>query len=273
MDPTTILAEARSALDAIARRTADLVGSLSDLAAPLPHSPWHTHDDWTVRDATVHLLNYAGLYTEIANGTPSPVRSITREGLAAENDRRIADIGEADPGKLTTLMTEAVEGLLEATAGRPGDQEVTFHCGIPLDLASLVCISLGEQVLHGYEMAIAVGAPWPIDPAHALLVLYGYSPLFGSLVNPVTTRGLTAAIGIELRGGPSFTARFVDGVYSAEAPDSGPVDATISADPAAFLFWGAGRIRQWEAVALGLLSVGGQRPELALSFMDLFVYP
>jgi hypothetical protein len=30
---------------------------------------------------------------------------------------------------------------------------------------------------------------------------------------------------------------------------------------------------QWEAIALGLLSAGGDRPELALGFLDLFSMP
>lgn len=49
-----------------------------------------------------------------------------------------------------------------------------FHAGLPFDLARLVCVALGEQLLHGYDVATAVGRPWPIDPAPAQPVLYGY---------------------------------------------------------------------------------------------------
>ena len=47
-------------------------------------------------------------------------------------------------------------------------------------------------------------------------------------------RGITAGFGIDLRGGSSFTVRFNDGGYRLEPPGSGPVDCTITADPAAF---------------------------------------
>lgn len=267
MDPTTILAQAQAALEAAARRNADLIRSLSDLSVPIPGS------EWTVRESAVHLVNYAGVSTDIADGMPSLVESVAKEAMVAENARRIADIPETDPEKVAGLLTEAVAGLLEATAGRPGDRRVVFHAGLPLDLAGLVGISLGEQVLHGYDIATAVGSPWPIDPLHAQLVLSGYFSWYGRLVNPETASGVTAGYGIELRGGGAFTVRFVDGEYRLEPDGSGPVDCTISADPVAFLLVSSGRMRQWEAIALGLYSASGPRPELALTFMDLFDYP
>jgi hypothetical protein len=68
-------------------------------------------------------------------------------------------------------------------------------------------------------------------------------------------------------------ARFIDGEYRLEPADAGPVDCTISADPVAYLLVGAGRLSLWSAIALGLISAGGPRPELALRFNDLFIYP
>ena len=136
MSPATVLAQARSALEATARRTADLIRSLPDLHAPIPGS------EWTVREAAVHLVNLAGIYTDIADGMPSPIESMTREALGNQNARRLGDIPESDPEKVAGLLTEAVAGLLEATACRSGDQAVVFHAGVSLDLASLLGISL-----------------------------------------------------------------------------------------------------------------------------------
>jgi hypothetical protein len=84
---------------------------------------------------------------------------------------------------------------------------------------------------------------------------------------------LQAAFEVEVRGGGRFVARFDDGTLHLEDPDSGPVDCQISAEPVALLLVAAGRLSQWPAIALGLLSAGGKRPELALGFNDLFVYP
>jgi hypothetical protein len=267
MSPTTVLAQARSALEATARQTADLIRSLPDLHAPIPGS------EWTVREAAVHLVNLAGIYTDIADGMPSPIESMTREALGNQNARRLGDIPESDPEKVAGLLTEAVAGLLEATACRSGDQAVVFHAGVSLDLADLMCISLGEHLLHGYDIARAVGFPWPIDPLHARLVLSGYGPCYESWLNDEAAAGLTASYGIELRGGNAFTVRFSAGGCHLEPRDSGVVDCTISADPVAFLLVRSGRMTQWEAIALGLYSTTGPMPELGLAFMDLFAYP
>jgi hypothetical protein len=267
MSPATVLAQARSALESTARKTADLIRSLPDLNAPIPGS------EWTVREAAVHLVNLAGIYMDIADGMASPIESMTREALAHQNARRVGDIPESDPEKVAGLLTEAVAGLLEATACRSGDQGVVFHAGVSLDLASLMCVSLGEHILHGYDIAKAVGSPWPIDPLHARLVLSGYGPCYGSWLNGEATSGLTTGFGIELRGGDVFTLRLTEGGCRLEPRDSGAVDCTISADPVAFLLVRSGRITQWEAIALGLYSTEGPLPQLGLTFMDLFAYP
>jgi hypothetical protein len=69
-----------------------------------------------------------------------------------------------------------------------------------------------------------------------------------------------------------MTARFTDGTFGTESA-GGPIDATLSADPVAFLMVGAGRLTRYEAVALGAMTVGGNRPDLAFDFPTLFVYP
>jgi len=95
MDPTTTLNEARAALEAMAGRTADMLGSLSDTAVSIPGS------EWTVRDAAAHLVNYFAVYSEIADGTPSPVEmppgacydgALLRDVFVIENARRLADV-------------------------------------------------------------------------------------------------------------------------------------------------------------------------------------
>jgi hypothetical protein len=267
MDSTVVLAEARSALEAAAGRTTNLIRSLSDLSAPIPGSRW------TVREAAVHLVNCAGLHRDIAEGTPSPVESLAPEVVAAANAGRLADIPEDDPGKLAGLLGEAVAGFLETTAYRPGHQPVVFHGGLPLDLAALACTTLGEQVLHGYDIAVGAAAPWPIDRHAAELALYGYRRLLGGLLDVEAAAAMTATYAIDLGSGTRFTAELADGRYGGEAAPSQLIDCTISADPVTFLLVASRRLSQWAAFALGALIAGGPRPELAPRFMDLFAYP
>ena len=267
MDPTSILEAGRSAIAAVSADVAALLRSAGSSNIPIPLA------EWTVREAAVHLVNFAAVNADVAAGMASPRLSAEKTHVAADNLRRIADVPETDPDKLARLVLDGVDRFLEATTGRSGDVEITWHCGLKLGLAELAGVELAELILHGYDMATAIGYPWPIDPLHALIVLNGYGPAFGLVVNHERAQGLNAGFGIELRGGPAFTARFVDGQYQVEPADSGPVDCTISADPVAFLLVGSGRLDPVAAVALGLLSAGGERPELALAFNQLFVYP
>jgi hypothetical protein len=267
MDPTTVLINARSSIAAVTAQTANLLRSLTDADARIAGT------DWSVREAAVHLVNFAHVNADVAAGVPSPRMSLAREAVALDNDRRIADVPETDPEKLAGLVVDAVDWFLDATAERPGSQKVIWHCGFPINLAELACIELGELVLHGYDMATAVGSPWPIDPVHARMILYGYEPCFGLVANEEQIKGLTASYGIVLRGGTCFTMRFVNGAYRLEPPESGPIDCTILAEPVAFLLMGSGRLSQWAAIALGLVNIEGPRPELALGFPDLFTYP
>ncbi len=166
MEPTnlTLLAEARTALDLMAGRMADLLRSLPDLDVPIPGS------EWTVRQAGVHLITGAALAGDIATGMPSPVPGLDPGTLATENAQRIADIPESNPETLAGLLGEAVQRLLEVTAGRSGHEMVLWHRGRRIELAHLMCISLGEVVLHGHDMATAGGRTWTVEPDHARLV-------------------------------------------------------------------------------------------------------
>jgi hypothetical protein len=90
--------------------------------------------------------------------------------------------------------------------------------------------------------------------------------------------------GLVLRQGPGSEGSGEPGLCGADEPGhdrkrlrlepaGGEVDATLSADPVAFLMVGSGRLSRYEAVALGAMTVGGNRPDLAFDFPTLFAYP
>ena len=73
--------------------------------------------------------------------------------------------------------------------------------------------------------------------------------------------------------GAGWSTVIIDGQDRLEPPDSAPVDCTITADPVALLLVGSRRVSQWAAITLGLVEAGGRRPDLALGFNDLFLFP
>lgn len=267
MAGTTMLEKARAALRAVSARTAGLMETLPATEAPIPGSKW------TVREAGVHLVNVGVRYAAMVQGEPLGYASLAPEECARMNAQLIADIPESDPVKLAALMQEGTERLLEASARCDDEHPVLWHCQTHVAIPNLIAIATAEHLLHGYDIALAVKRPWPMTSGEAGMALFGYGVGYGLCLNPRTTAGHTAGYGIEFTTGERFTIRFVDGEYRLEPPDSGPIDCTITADPAAFLLVGAGRVSQWQAFALGAMEVGGDRPDLALEFGDRFLFP
>ena len=64
-----------------------------------------------------------------------------------------------------------------------------------------------------------------------------------------------------------------NGAATVEPWASQPVDCHLSADPAAFLLLGYGRIGQWRAIGRGQLLAWGRKPWLALRLRSLFFNP
>lgn len=266
MNPTDILGSARAEFAGLAERLVALVDSLPDSTAPiLPGT-------WTIRDAALHIALEIDGCAELASGTPCPHVYTDPKGLAQLNDARIADVPEADPHKLAVLMRDAADRFLKATDGGSADRPLNYY-GVDCTLAHIACSTgVFEWAMHGYDMALATGRPWRIDPVHAQLSLYGLGPWFAPMCNVETTAGHTGAYQLEL-GGDALVVRFVDGELTVEPAGAGPVDCVLTADPVAFLLVAAGRMTQWQAIALGLMSAGGDRPELALGFLNLFAIP
>ena len=120
----------------------------------------------------------------------------------------------------TKVSTASVEDFIDAWVERPADYPVEWD-GAPITAATLAGVLLGEVVMHGYDIAYALGMPWPIDPGHAVLILGAYGPLFPHIVDAETTAGHTAGYAIDLGGGPILTVRFTGGVIGLEPPGMG----------------------------------------------------
>src|SRR4051812_25852571 len=128
MDPTSILEAGRSAIAAVAADVAALLRSAGSSDILIPGA------EWTVREATVHLVNFGAVNADVAAGMSSPRLSVEKAHVAADNLRRIADVPETEPDKLAQLVLDGIDRFLEATAGRSGDVEITWHCGLKLSL-------------------------------------------------------------------------------------------------------------------------------------------
>jgi len=266
MEPAEILAAAREAFTVTVERYADLVESVRDTSIAIPDS------EWTVRDAAVHLAGSNHRMAALAGGEASAVPSVDKQFLDARARKLIAENPETDGKKLAEQIREGLERVMAVTATLPGDQPISYHAGIRLDVGQLVSLYLGEYLLHGYDIAVAVGVPWPIDPGYAALAVRGFRACYSAIFNPTTAAGLDATYRLDTAGTDPFFVRITDATYE-EPATLGSVDCIISADPVTALLVMSGRLTQLAAIALGRLTFSSDRPEIGPRFTDLFVFP
>ena len=261
-----MLAAARDGLVVMAERYAELVENVPDTSTAIPGS------EWTVRDAAVHLAGANHRLVALASGEASTVPTVEKHVLDARARKLIAENPETDGKKLAEQIREGLERVMAATALLPGDQPISYHAGLRLNLAELVSLYLGEYLLHGYDIAVAVRAPWPIDPGDAALAVCGFRTCYSAIFCPATAAGLDATYRLDTTGTDPFVVRISIATYT-EPATTGAVDCVISADPVTALLVMSGRLSQWAAIALGRLSFSGDRPEIGPRFNELFVFP
>jgi uncharacterized protein (TIGR03083 family) len=260
-------AAVRDGLAVMYERYARLLDKVDDTSIPVPGL------DWTVRETAVHVSGTPLRYGAVACGDLD-LSAIPgdKQFLDARMRSLIADNAETDAKKLADQTREAVAHFLATTAEVAADQVVAYYAGVRPTVVRIAAALLGEPLVHGYDIATAVGVPWPIDPAYAALAVTGYRAGYPVIFQPSAAADLDATYRIEITGTEAFSVRITDSAYE-EVPVSAPADCVIAMDPVTALLVITGRLSQWAAIALGRIAFGGDRPDLGPRFVDLFVFP
>jgi uncharacterized protein (TIGR03083 family) len=248
------------ALDDTAGRFAALIEGAADATVQVPACP-----GWTVRDVAAHVAEATVQYGRAA-WTPAPA--------SAEPADTAGPAEEAGARELVARLHPELAALKARIDGLAGPvPEFRYYDGplVPADTG--LGILLGELVIHGHDVARALGRPWPINAAHVALVVEGVSPILPAQVCPVRARGLTATFEIRLRGHGIHVWAFRDGQLHVNPARPGPVDVHLSADPAALLLVMYKRDSQWPHIAAGRLAAWGRKPWLAFTLGRRFRNP
>ena len=128
------------------------------------------------------------------------------------------------------------------------------------------------MLIHGWDVATALGRPWPIEPGDAGLVASSVMEVVTHFVDP-TAAGFTSTFGLHLRGGPAFTLAFNDGALTARAGRPQKADCRVSAEPVAYLLSAYGRIPVLRVALTGKVVAYGRRPWLAFKLGSLLRTP
>lgn len=269
--------QGRAALAAAAQRTAELLRSAGDGSTPVRGS------EWSVGEVAAHLVVVLRGFTYAAGDqldlvTPHiPVGAANfRDRLTAVTSSTLALVPDRHPPALAASLVDAVDDFLAATAQRSGDERIPTPwygggAGLPLSVAT--SLLLGEQLVHGYDLAKTIRRPWPISTDEALLLIPVVQTMMPLAVRPEAARGAPALYEIGIRGGPRFLIDVADGVVAIEPLGSRRPDCKITADPVAFVLLAYGRVNQWRLAATGKIVGSGRKPWLAARIKNLFFDP
>jgi hypothetical protein len=256
-------------LDALRRAaaaTGELLGSISESRAdaPVPGLAW------TVAETAAHLVALLRQSAAFAGGTRDgaaeraalPASGGIGERTALANARELDRLPERRIQVLRQWLESSVDEYATLIAGRrdAGPVETLFA---PEDPATMTAALVGEQLVHGFDLARAVGRRWTIDPDAARLTLTGLTPFLPYLVDAEAIRHVRARIEVRIVGDPWFTL-VLDHGRAAVEPADGRCDGWIQAQPVPYLLTGYGRVNRWLPALRRQIRVGGRRPWVAV---------
>lgn len=267
MQPGPQLDATQTALVAASRRTAALLDHADKGAQHAPKL------SWTVGETAAHLVTILQHSRSFVTGeedathyaTLVPDAATAAERSAAANARMLEEFTEREPGRLAVLMTTAATEFVAVADRRQPDERVLVEAGVPMTVPTITAVLLGEQLVHGLDIARALRRPWSIPRPDAILVLQASITMVAEVVDPEATTGMHATFELRLRGGSRHRVRVDNGRVSLDDAE-GPVDCWINVDPVASLLLAYGRIGQWGQILRGRLIVGGRKPWLATKF-------
>ncbi|MBA2471062.1 MAG: SCP2 sterol-binding domain-containing protein [Pseudonocardiales bacterium] len=226
---------------------------------------------WTTREAAAHLAFGAVDYAEHARGVQQCYQ-VDPTDTVGSHRRSLAAMVQRGSHQLSADLQLYVCAFLDATEGRAAADLMCWHGG-SLRCADMTCLLIGEQLLHGYDLAQAVGAEWLIETEPARLVVQALLPILPALVDDKAAKGVDATYELAVHGGPRVTARFRDATASIGPPDSGIAGCRLSGDPVAWLLALYGRVGWEELLRTGRVTVTGGDATLGAGFKRLLRNP
>jgi hypothetical protein len=253
-----------------------LLGAAGRLTSLLEQTPDATAiaepTSWTVAETAAHVLAELSDHADLAESGREPGLPdgpAWKKGRQA-NAEQLQRFPERDLHRIAAQLVPAAQRAVDALRGHEG--LVWSTNGLLWTGEQTLQLLLGEQLVHGLDIARAAGLPWEISPRDALEVAKGSLALLPDYLTPRDDAARRLSYEIRLRGGPSY--RFdVVGDSATVGPAAGKVDCVVSADPVAFVKVGYGRANPALAALTGKMVAFGRKPWLGLSFGSLLAAP
>ena len=189
--------QTKDALRAAAGRTADLLRHVDGAGAPVPGLTWTAAE--TAAHVVGELRDYAQALTRHTNGyithANRPMESPSRMS-AVVNARQLTEVPERDVSRLADMVEEAAMAYLAAATAADEAAAIPAANGLVLSPSTMTSLLLGEQVVHGLDIARAAKVQWHIDPRDALMILPGVLTVAPHYLR---RSAVTARVSFELR--------------------------------------------------------------------------
>lgn len=254
-------------------RTSQLWRGIDSPDAPAPRLDWTAaetaaHVVGDLRDYTTALTRHRNGYMTHAN---PPMESPSKLSVKV-NARHLEEVPERNPDRLADMLEEAARAYLAVASSADLSADIATPNGLVLAPSTMTCLLLGEQLVHGLDIARSADVAWTISDADALLVIPGVLSIAPQYLRPSRAAGARSSYELRMRGGCRYRMVIADGAATVAAAGE-RADCVITADPVAFLLLGYGRITQWPPIIRGQLRAGGRKPWLAMRFSSLLASP
>jgi len=219
--------------------------------------------DWNVHEVIAHVLCVARRYQAVIEGRDFRRARYPREGDLINQEEMLAAMAPI-PELLTEL--EALEPVMDAFFdGLPDDYTVEFHCNIMVSGITAQINWLFDLLLHGEDIARAVGVPFEIRERDMLLMLREGMEVVPAYVKQGLSPAVDICVALQIPDARPFVMHVHDGILEARArrPDDRP-DAVMKAPASTMLRLFLHRIGPATAMRQGLRIVGGRRPWKAM---------
>lgn len=236
---------------------------------------------WTARETVAHLIAEIEAFTSFVLNERDPDddldaaarRATTAARVARVNDRLIATVEEHTAPALGRRLGDAIARYLDVTGGLAPVIPFRSWEGAS-DVGTATATLLAEVLVHGRDVAAAIGARWRPDRAHAGLALTAVWALLPNYLDPVEARGVSLDVLIAPTGQPPVRVRVEDQVARVTAGHVyGRPDCSIRGRPEALLLLAFARVGIWSCVRRGQLVATGRRPWVGLRLPSLFISP
>ena len=265
--------DARDALGDAAERFSRM---LLDCRAP----DRRTIGDWSVADTAAHVAVVGRLNAGLIGGDTAPLgvpdldrgwQESSLGGFARLNALCLDHFPDRALDVVANTLLEEVDLLLTRAKDVDPRELRPWLGGARLPAASHVAHQLNEILIHGLDIARALGVPWHIPARVAALTfdLFLMPMLGGQSGRLLAGGGAPGRVAIEFRSKHTTPVVLTsdNGRLHVEPADGRRIDAQVRFDPATMMLTIFRRTRLARAVATGKLFAFGRRPWAAVSYL------